>query len=94
MIISKALLESVLEETHLGEAVEIKGHGNYEYVHGRKPRGSGGWMFGEGPRSNHEKDGQLDHSKVFTHTGSFSDACAAAKKRARELGHKEMHVLT
>lgn len=93
-MISKNLLEGVLTEAHLGEAVEVKGQGNYEYVHGRKPRGRGAWSFGVGPRSNHEKDGQVDQSKVFTHSGSFGDACSAAKAHARKLGHTEVHILT
>lgn len=94
MIISKALLESVLNEEHLNEGVEVKGHGAYEFSHGKKPTGRGYWMFGLGPKSNHEPNGELDHSKVFSHNGTFGDAQRAAKKHAASLGHTEIHILT
>jgi hypothetical protein len=93
-MISKNLLESILNEAHLGEAVEVKGKDMYEFTHGRKPRGSGNWMFGIGPKSNHEKDGQLDFSQVHQHNGSYGDAVSSAKARARQLGHTEVHVLS
>lgn len=94
-MINVELLTSVLSEAHLGEAVELKGHAEYEFTHGRKPRGSGGWMFGLGSKANHVgKDGRLLHSQVFSHNGSFGAASTAAKNYARRMGHSEVHILT
>ena len=95
MKITRELLESVIAEEHLGESVEVKGHSRYEAAHGKKPRGEGSWLFGLGPRSNHETPaGSTKWDQVVTKRGSFSKAQTAAKQHARELGHKEIHILT
>ena len=94
-MITKSLLESVLNEEHLIEGVEVKGHGEYEFTNGRKPTGRGLWMFGLGPKSHHEdSNGNLIHDRVFSHTCTFSEAQKAAKKHAQSLGHKEIRILT
>ena len=54
MIIDRALLESVLNEEHISEGVEVKGKDHYEFANGKRPSGRGHWMFGLGPKSNHE----------------------------------------
>ena len=95
MIIDRALLESVLNEEHISEGVEVKGKDRYEFANGKRPSGRGHWMFGLGPKSNHENgDGSIKHNQVFQHYGMFTDAQAAARKAARAAGHTEVHVLS
>lgn len=55
MIIDRALLESVLNEEHISEGVEVKGKDRYEFANGKRPSGRGHWMFGLGPKSNHQR---------------------------------------
>lgn len=94
-MISRSLLESVLSEEPIYEAVEVRGADKYLYTHGKQPSGRGHWMFGLGPKSNHENsNGTLNHDQVFSHSGTYGEAKAAAKKHAASLGHKEIHVLT
>ena len=95
MIIDRALLESVLSEEHISEGVEVKGKDYYEFANGKRPSGRGHWMFGLGPKSNHENaDGSIKHNQVFQHYGMFTDAQAAARKAAKAAGHTEVHVLS
>ena len=95
MIIDRALLESVLNEEHISEGVEVKGKDHYEFANGKRPSGRGHWMFGLGPKSNHQnEDGSIKHNQVFQHYGMFTDAQATARKAARAAGHTEVHVLS
>ena len=73
MIIDRALLESVLNEEHISEGVEVKGKDHYEFANGKRPSGRGHWMFGLGPKSNHQnEDGSIKHNHVFQHYGMFT----------------------
>ena len=55
----------------------------YEFVHGKKPRGTGRWFFSI-------KEGAVD-AAIFM-TGTYSEATKGAKKFARSVGVSEIQV--
>ena len=57
---------------------------HYQFVHGRKPRGRGGWVFFFGHGRTHS----------FTSAGNmtFSEALRDAKAMARLGGHSRIEV--
>ena len=58
--------------------------GEYQFVHGRKPRGTGQWGF--------NFDQNDDIRRVFWYNGPFAEAKRAAIKQARQLGHTVVRV--
>ena len=51
----------------------------YEFSHGKKPRGFGQWVFFFG-------------NVMFTYNGTYGDAKKAAMKTAKEQGYTEVMV--
>jgi len=54
-------------------------------THGKKPRGTGSWIFAPCPTS--------DSHEWFMVNAAYSDACAAAKKWARSIGLCRVYVM-
>lgn len=82
------LMKESVEATK--EAVEVS-HDRYLRSHGKKAKGTGGWMF----TSN--RMGDFDHNdekQVYSHPGSasFSDAAKGAKAWAKKHGHSAAYV--
>ena len=60
---------------------------DFEFSHGRKPRGRGSWaFFFERDRRNH------DVQDAFWHHGSFTEAKKAAVEEARRRGARDVFV--
>jgi len=55
----------------------------YEFVHGKKPRGTGHWFF-------YIKEGAVEASIWMT--GTYSEATHGAKKFAKNIGATEIKV--
>jgi len=55
----------------------------YKATHGKKPRGRGTWTFGG-----------VDRANLFTHEGTYREACTAAKKRFREIHQTNFGILS
>jgi hypothetical protein len=69
-------------------AIQILGHDRYQWTHGHKPKGFGGWGFDlHGSHFNLE-------SVEFWFTGNFGDAKKAAVEAARRLGYYDITILT
>ena len=60
----------------------------YEFSHGKKPRGFGSWAFGLGHKNPHIDD-------IFWTPGAmlYSEAVKLAKKEAAQLGVKVIYTL-
>lgn len=56
----------------------------FEFAHGKKPRGNGTWAF--------FFDSRTDVETVFWHTGSFAEAKAAAMAEAARVGARRVSV--
>lgn len=56
----------------------------YEFVHGKRPKGYGMWAF--------FFDGETDSLKAFWHTGKYSEAKAMAIRWAVVKGHRRIAV--
>lgn len=52
----------------------------FEFAHGKKPRGQGGWFF------NFPHVNQGSENATFFVNGTYGDAVKKAKARAAELG--------
>ena len=59
-------------------AIEVK-ISQYEFAHGKKPRGRGCWAFFMGRNTS-------DVLKAHFFNGTFREACKQAKAKAREMG--------
>lgn len=57
---------------------------NFEFAHGRKPRGFASWGFGPEKFS--------DFEDIVFITGNFAEAKKQAQEAARQRGWKEIHV--
>ena len=55
----------------------------YEFVHGKKPRGTGHWFF-------HIKEGAVE--AAISMPGTYTEATKGAKKFARNIGVSEIKV--
>lgn len=83
---------NVLDES-LDEAVSTSSKNNYEYTHGKKPKGYGNWFFSTVHPKEHHPAKHKD--QTVNVTGTFSDAAKKAQAHFKEKGHKdEIHVLT
>lgn len=69
----------------------VEGANRYEFTHGKKPRGSGSWMFSKHPEHDF---GAHSDDELFTHNGSFTEAKDAASKWGRDKGHAIVHLQT
>lgn len=72
-----------LEEQTLEETISVSDD-HYRGAHGKKPSGSGNWMF-----SKHKSHDFSKHPKedVFQHNGTYSNAKKAAVKHFKDQGH-------
>lgn len=62
--------------------IEITGKERYAFEHGHRPSGHGTWAF------------QIAGlTEPFFYNGTFTDACAAARNKARELGATTARIL-
>jgi hypothetical protein len=66
-----------------GSQMEIETR-QYEFSHGKKPRGYGSWAF--------FFDGNHDIDAAMFHTGKYSEACAFARAWARSKGFSRIEV--
>lgn len=83
----------VKEEVNLDEAVSSDSKSRYEYTNGKKPSGTGHWMFSTVHPREHDVKKHKDQT-VSVH-GTFSDASKKAAAHFKEKGHKgEIHVLS
>lgn len=86
--IQKNFVKGVDEEVEIVEGIEVS-TSNYEFSHGKKPKGSGGWMFS--PHKNPDMKTQKDD--VFSTHGSYTDAKKKAAAWAKDKGHRTIHAL-
>ena len=77
----------------LAEAVEVSTT-EYEYSHGRKPRGSaGGWMFGKHKSVNFDKHEEGKDYVTIKGVHTYGEAKKKAKEWAASKGHRIIHAL-
>lgn len=83
---------NVLDE-QIVEAVSSSSKDNYEWTHGKKPKGHGNWYFSTVHPRQHDFDKHKD--ETVNVSGTFGDAAKKAQAHFKEKGHKgEIHVLT
>jgi hypothetical protein len=68
----------------VGDGATVEGARNYEFAHGKPPKGEGTWLFSS------KKGGPIE----FEHRGMYTAAKAAAVKWANGKGLYEVWVLT
>jgi arginine/lysine/ornithine decarboxylase len=75
--------QDFLEEQVINETVSISDAG-YQRTHGKKPSGTGNWMF-----SKHKNHDVSSHpmDDLFQHNGTYSTAKKAAVKHFEAKGH-------
>jgi hypothetical protein len=76
--------EEFLEEQTLDEGAVSVSDTSYQGAHGKKPSGTGNWMF-----SKHQSHDFSKHPKedLFQHNGTYSAAKKAAVKHFKAQGH-------
>jgi hypothetical protein len=74
----------VLEGKDIHMKIEVD-TSEFEFAHGKKPRGRGGWAFGFTRRATLE-------DLYWTHNATYSEATKLAKAKARELGVHTIHL--
>ena len=78
-------------EEFINEAIEVKGHDNYKFAHGKKPSGHGNWHIGIGISTiDHKRHKEGEH--YISHNGKLSDAVAKAKHVAKAQGINSVHI--
>lgn len=79
----------------LHESVRIETN-QFVNSHGKKPRGTGNWLFGIGPKEKWENsnDGRLMFGRnIFHVTANYSEAVKQAKNYAVKMGEMVIYVL-
>lgn len=66
--------------------------GTFEASHGKKPRGTGAWMFNIGKGQRHP-DGRVDYTNTATFSGTYTQAKTEALKLARRKGESQITVM-